>query len=161
VSAEKPPERLRLERDLEAEDFEAGIAAGLWRIENYEWPILDVALTAGDGHELGMRLEVDDYPRLAPGGQLWDHADDSPLQQDRWPVGACAPQVFKEGWAPQGRMAPYMACDRHTLASKPEWSSQYPDRAWNPSRSITFYLSEVSFELREAELPQSEAVETP
>jgi hypothetical protein len=143
---------LRLERDLASPRFESGVDAGSWRLISLNWPYLTVAITAGDGHELGMRLLVDDYPGQAPAGQPWDLATDGPLSASRWPTGGMAPAVFRRDWSVQNGNAPYMACDRRALVDHP-WATQHPERAWNPSRSIEFYLEQVHHELSTATIP--------
>lgn len=149
------PAALRLERDLAAGDFEIGVDAGLWRLVSLNWPALTVAVTAGDGNQLGLRIVTDGYPSLAPGGQPWDLERDSPLPVSRWPSGGTAAQIFRPEWSPQNSNAPYMACDRSALASHPRWAIDHPDRAWNRSRTITFYLREIHRELRAATLPSA------
>lgn len=149
------PSRQRLERDLAAGDFESGIDAGLWRLINLSWPYLTVTVTAGDGNELGMRIIVDGYPTVAPGGQPWDLAADVPLPVSRWPIGGTASQVFRHDWSVSNANAPYMACDRAGIAGHPDWATKHPERAWNSGRTITFYLREIHHELRDATLPGS------
>jgi len=148
------PGRLRLERDLVSGDFESGAGAGLWRLISLNWPHLMVAITAGDGNQLGMRILVDGYPRIAPAGQPWDFHRDQPLPVTRWPADGSAPQVFRPDWSPSNGNAPYMACDRVALGSHQNWAAEHPGRAWDPSRTITFYVREIHHELRGATLPQ-------
>jgi hypothetical protein len=149
------PARLRLERDLASGDFQAGADAGLWRLASLTWPYLTMAIAADDGGELGMRIIADDYPRLAPGGQPWDLHADAPLPTCRWPASGSAGLVFRADWSVQNNNAPYMACDRTGLATHPHWATQHPDRAWNPGRTIMFYLREIHRELQTAVLPHA------
>src|ERR1700722_11939381 len=102
------PCQLRLERDLAAGEFEIGVAAGIWRFVSLNWPYLTVAVTAGDGNQLGLRIVTDGYPSVAPGGQPWDLGQDSPLPVSRWPSGGTAAQIFRPDWSPQNSNAPYM-----------------------------------------------------
>ncbi|HUZ56018.1 MAG TPA: hypothetical protein VMU94_26270 [Streptosporangiaceae bacterium] len=150
------PARRRLERDLQAADFDSGVRAGLWRLLSLRWPHLEVAVTAGDGHELGMRIAVDGYPGQAPGGQLWDIERDMPLPIARWPVSGSAAHVFRRDWPNSNSPGPYMACDRAGLAAHTNWATEHPSRAWNPGRTIAFYLREIHRELRDATLPQEQ-----
>jgi len=149
------PCQLRLERDLLSSDFESGVGAGLWRVVKLTWPYLDVIITAGDGSGLGMRILVDGYPGVAPGGQPWDHELNALLPITRWPTGGTAPQVFNPNWATSYSNAPYMACDRGGLTAHPNWATEHPARAWNPSRTITFYVREIHHELRGATIPKA------
>jgi len=147
------PCQVRLERHLRSSEFESGVAAGLWRLVSLDWPYLIVTITAGDGNELGMRLHIDGYPSKAPAGQPWDIVQDMPLPVSRWPTGGTAFQIFRSDWSVQNGNAPYMACDRVGLGTHPDWATQHPHRAWNPGRTITFYLREIHHELRAARLP--------
>lgn len=154
------PAQRRLERDLDAADFESGVAAGMWRSLKLDWPHLFVAITAGDGHELGMRLLVDSYTALAPAGQPWDLNTDCPLPPALWPTGGTAPQIFRAAdWSVANGNAPYMACDRVGLSTHPDWASVNAARAWSATRTIAFYLREVHHELRCATLPQPQRQE--
>jgi hypothetical protein len=147
------PSLQRLDTDLTSAEAQAGVDAGLWRIVSLEGTILTIAVTAGDGRELGMRLAVDGYPNLPPAGQPWDLDADTALPQDKWPTGGSAPAVFSIGWSPSNGNAPYMACDRTGLATHPNWAQEHPTRAWHPRRTIAFYLREIHHELLGATLP--------
>jgi hypothetical protein len=150
------PSEAQLLRDLRSSEFWVGVDMKQWRIAAYDWPHLVLGLTAGDGNELAMRLNCQDYPRLAPAGRPWDIATCAPLAHDRWPIGGHAPQIFRHDWSHDNNDAPYMACDRTGLATHPDWATVHPQRAWNPTRTIAFYAAEISLELRGAELPQPE-----
>ncbi|WP_121432273.1 DUF7665 family protein [Actinomadura pelletieri] len=149
----RDPGLARLERDLASAEFDSGVDAGLWRLVSLDWPVLVVAITAGDDRELGMRLDVDGYPVTAPAGQPWDLARNTPLSVQRWPTGRTAETVFHRDWSPQNGNAPYLACDRRGLMAHPNWAGERPERAWNPNRTITFYLAEIHRELGNARLP--------
>ncbi|MBF8184930.1 hypothetical protein ITP53_04080 [Nonomuraea sp. K274] len=154
------PSSQRLDLDLASNEFENGVDAGLWRLVTLDWPHLLVAITAGDGHALGMKILVDGYPRLPPSGQPWDLEQGAPLPVEQWPTGGTAAQIFRTDWSVGNQNAPYMACDRQGLATHTNWAAEHPSRAWNPSRTITFYLQQISLELQDAVLPQP-APETP
>jgi len=143
------PCQLRLERDLKSAGFEAAVAAGLWRVIILTWPTLFVSLSLGDGVEVGLSINVDDYPVEAPAGRPWDLDGDTPLPASRWPMTGRSPEVFRveTDW-PTGRDgAPYLACDRIALNGHTNWPTEHPERCWNPSRTIEFYLQELHREL--------------
>lgn len=148
-----PAER-RLHADLEAHDFQAGVAAGMWKLVAVEWPTATFAVSTGKGAQLGMQLNVDDYPVQAPAGQPWDLVGKGPLPVGKWPTGGTAVLTFRPDWSPGNGNAPYLAADRVGLATHPDWSTQHPERAWNPTRTISFYLAEIHRDLRAAELPE-------
>jgi hypothetical protein len=148
------PGRRRLERDLASEDFDIGTSAGMWRVVSMDWPELVVAITAGDGREVGMRLDVDGYPTAAPAGQPWDLDRGALLDSEFWPVSSLAVGTFRKDWSVANGGAPYVACDRIALNGHPDWPNAHPDRAWNPGRSIAFYLHEMHRELQCASVPQ-------
>jgi len=43
------------------------------------------------------------------------------------------------------------------LSTHANWATDHPERSWNPSRSIDFYLAEVATELADSALPEKEA----
>jgi hypothetical protein len=148
------PSLLRLESDLASAEVQSGIDARMWRLVSLTEMVLTATITAGDGKELGMRIAVDGYPNLPPGGQPWDLDAETALPQDQWPTGGSAPQVFSTVWSPSNGNAPYMACDRAGLAVHPQWAQEHPTRAWHPRRTIAFYLREIHHELLGATLPE-------
>lgn len=149
------PARTRLEKDLAASEFESGVRAGMWRVVMLDWPALVVAITAGDGNELTMRLKVDGYPAQAPAGQPWHLQDSMLLPKELWPISTLTPATFPQDWSAANAGAPYVACDRRALSTHPDWATAHPGRAWNPGRTITFYLRELYRELQSASIPSS------
>ncbi|MET7971254.1 hypothetical protein [Micromonospora sp. NPDC005305] len=147
------PNLRRLRRHLLAADVEAGAAAGSWRIVDLNWPILLVAIAIDDDAELGMRLDVQDYPVRAPAGQPWNLATNMPLATADWPVSGQNPEVFRHDWSPGNNNGPYLACDQAGIASHPNWALERPERCWNPTRTIGFYLRELHRELAYARMP--------
>jgi hypothetical protein len=150
------PGEVRLRAGLAGEAFAAGLQAGKWRSPVLEWPVLKIDVAVGDDEFVRMRLLVDDYPARAPSGQLWDDATDSPLPAEQWPTGGTAGKVFRTDWSPSNQNAPYLPCDRAGLSTHPEWATALPERAWNASRSIDFYLDEIYGELTDAYLPDKQ-----
>lgn len=136
-----------LRDDIEAPAVVAGAAAEMWQIVDLSWPFLIVGIRAGDGTTVHMRLDVTGYPGMAPAGQLWDLQASSPLQADKWPQSPTLSLVFRTDWSPGNGNAPYLACDRMALAGHPDWATQNPAKAWNPNRTIDFYLGEIHREL--------------
>ncbi len=149
------PSEQRLRGDLASADFEAGVNAGHWRLLDLTWPALTIAISAGTG-ELVLRIDLDGYPAVAPLGITWDAAANTPLPRGRWPQGPGAEQTYKEGWFPPSPNAVYLACDRAALQVHPDWANTYSDRAWNPTRSVTFYLREIHRDLAAATVPEPE-----
>lgn len=160
IDRERPPspDEMHIRADLRAEGFVDGLHARKWRDPVLTWPVLQVDVAVGDQAFVRLRLLVDGYPARAPGGQLWDDSRDTALQVDRWPTGGAATKVFRTDWSPANSNAPYLPCDRTGLATHPDWGHTDPDRAWNPSRSIAFYLDEIHGELIEAALPREWSV---
>lgn len=154
MSAADDPSRRRLEHDLALDEFDSGVSAGMWRVVSLDWPELVVAITAGDGNEVGMRLNLDGYPAAAPAGRPWDLKHFALLAPELWPVSILAVATFRQDWSVGNGGAPYLACDRVALSGHPDWATAHPDRAWNPGRTITFYLREMHRELQCASVPQ-------
>lgn len=147
------PNHRRLRQDLLAPDVENGVAAGSWRVIDLSWPILTVAIAVGDNAELGMRLDVQGYPLQAPAGQPWNLATNTPLPMAEWPISGRNPEIFRHDWSPPNNNAPYLACDRAAIVSHTNWPSERPERCWNPTRTIGFYLRELTRELACATMP--------
>lgn len=148
------PNESQLRADLIGEAFLAGVRAGRWRSPRLDWPVLFIEIAVGDLAFLAMRLSVDGYPLRAPQGQPWDPDAAAALAPALWPRGGNADRVFRADWSPSNENAPYLACDRIGLATHPNWASDHPERSWNASRSIDFYLAEVATELADADLPE-------
>lgn len=153
------PGEARLRADLAGETFILGQQAEKWRNPVLTWPVLMIDVAVGDHDFVRLRLLVDGYPSRPPSGQLWDASSDSPLQVGKWPAGGTAAKVFRPEWSPQNQNAPYLPCDRTGLATHPEWAQAHPDRAWNISKVIDFYLDEIYSELTEAQLPAGQAAQ--
>ncbi|MET7951274.1 hypothetical protein [Micromonospora sp. NPDC005324] len=148
------PNLRRLRRHLQAADIEAGVDAGSWRVVDLTWPFLTVAITVGEDAELGMRLDVQDYPLQAPAGQPWNIDTDTPLPMAEWPVSGRNPEIFRPEWSPTNNNAPYLACDRAGITSHSNWATERPERSWDATRTIGFYLRELHRELACATTPQ-------
>jgi hypothetical protein len=151
------PGEVRLRADLTGEEILAGVRAARWRVPVLEWPILSVEVAVGDDQFIQLRLDVDGYPARAPAGQLWDAENHMALPVDRWPRGGAAQRVFRPDWSVHNGNAPYLPCDRTGLSTHPDWATSHPERSWNPSRSIAFYLEEIAREFQDARLPDAGA----
>lgn len=151
------PSEVQLCADLAGEAFLAGVRSGRWRNLVLAWPLLYVEIAVGDFDFMTMRLQVDGYPLRAPQGQPWDPDLAAPLAHTRWPRGGNAERVFRSDWSLGNQDAPYLACDRIALSTHANWATDHPERSWNASRSIGFYLAEVATELADSILPDEEA----
>jgi len=150
------PNEVQLRADLAGEAFLAGVRAGRWRNPVLDWPVLYVEVAVGDLDFMTMRLQVDGYPLRAPHGQPWDSDLAAPLSPARWPIGGNAGRVFRVDWSLGNQNAPYLACERVALSTHANWVTDHPERSWNASRSIDFYLGEVATELADSSLPNKE-----
>lgn len=152
------PSLLAVREDLESAAFQDGVVHGRWRVVRFEWPFLVVAIRAGGGGELGMRVELSGYPTAAPAGMPWDLEQDIALAADRLPEGPAAAVVFRSGWSQANGHTPYMASERLTVQGDHlPWAAQHPTRAWNPSRTLEFYVAELHKELRSCTMPKASA----
>lgn len=152
------PAQVALEEDLQSVPFLDGVEKRYWRVVRLEFPTLIVAITAGDGRELGMRVDTSDYPTTAPAGTPWNIEANEPLGQPALPSGTTAQTVFRSEWSRINGWTPYMASERLLIqGDHPQWGPQHPERAWNPTRTITFYVSELHKELRSCAIPETDA----
>lgn len=149
-----PPDEARLRADLEGPDFQVGLDAGMWDLVELTWPKAVFTIAAGDVGKLVMRLDLEGYPAVAPAGRPWDVDAKAALPITRWPTGAEAEATFRRDWSPSNGDAPYLATDRVGLATHPSWLTDLPERAWNPSRTVAFYLAEIHRNLRASKVPE-------
>jgi hypothetical protein len=127
--------------------FRAGVAAGQWRLLEIDWPSSLIAVSAAERpdspNEFVLKLELNGYAHTAPTGSVWDADTQTWLAADRRPKGERAAMLFRtDGWA-GGATAMYAPWDRVGLQAHPEWAQKHPLEAWNPTRDISFVLSNV------------------
>jgi len=148
------PARVAIEEDLQSVPVLDGVENGYWRVVSLHFPTLIVAITAGDGREFGMRVDVTNYPTAAPAGTPWRIDANRPLTPTELPAGASAETVFRSQWSSINGWTPYMASERVLIQGDHAiWAPQHPDRSWNPTRTIAFYLMELHKELRSCTIP--------
>lgn len=151
------PNEVCVRSDLGGEAFLAGVRQGRWRDPVLEWPHLYIDVAVGDEEFARLRLDLDEYPARAPHGQLWDPRHGAPLAVSLWPRGGSADRVFRTDWSPDNQNAPYLPCDRVGLTTHANWAAEMPERAWNVSRTVAFYVAEIASELTDARLPKDQA----
>src|SRR5207245_422190 len=110
--------------------FQAGVAAGRWRLISVTWPAAVVAVSAAargsSPAEFALHFELTGYPQNAPTGGLWDTAADASLPADRRPKGERAAQLFRADSWQGGATAMYAPWDRIGLQAHPDWAQKYP-----------------------------------
>lgn len=149
------PARLAIEEDLQSVPVLDGVENGHWRVVSLNFPMLTVAITAGDARQFGMRVDVTGYPTAAPAGTPWHIDANRPLTQTELPTGPSAETVFRSQWSSINRWTPYMASERALIqGDHATWAPQHPERSWNPTRTIAFYLTELHKELRSCTIPE-------
>jgi len=149
------PNQERVELDMLEPAFLDGVERRKWRVVGLQWPYLLVGIAAGDGGELGMRIELDQFPTQAPAGIPWILDEDRASTINELPTGARAERIFRSGWSQGHEWTPYMASERLVtrVNEHPEWQQMYPSRAWNVSRHLSFYLEQLHRELRSCGMP--------
>lgn len=141
------PDEHAVQEHLRGGRFQAGAAAGRWRLVSVEWPFVIVAVGAAERsngpNAFNLRLECQGYTQVAPTGSLWDTASNISLAAELRPKGERAAQLFRtDGWT-GGATAMYAAWDRVGLQSHPGWAQTNPLQAWNPTRDLSFILDNV------------------
>jgi hypothetical protein len=140
------PDERTLLAHIEEARFQAGVEAGRWRLLGLTWPHATFAISAAphsaSPDEFVLRLDVAGYPHSAPTGSLWDDDAGCSLDPARRPKGDRAARVFRTDWTGAGT-AMYAPWDRLALESHADWAQKHPHDAWNPTRDITFVLSNV------------------
>ena len=149
------PSQTALRADLESAQFEDGAERGRWRFVSLDWPYLTLAISAGDGNELGMRIQVNGYPTAPPAGIPWDLDVGCALPLARLPMGGGAQQVFRSQWSISNSNTPYMATERRIIVpgGHEAWAQQHAEPGWNPNRTIAFYAQQLHAELRGCTIP--------
>jgi hypothetical protein len=137
------PDERALRKDVAKAAFRLAQAEGRWRMVAIAWPVLLVAVVAGDGTEFGLRLDCYGYPSAAPTGRLWDLSSNAALAIGQWPgsKGGRVKAVFRPDW--KDGTALYLPCDRVSREGHDNWRVEAPTMIWNPSRGITQYLEIV------------------
>lgn len=147
--------------DISEALFRQGEVDGKWQLRRFGWPhaLIDVAAKVGF---FTFRFELSQFPILPPTAQLWDAETDGPLAHDKWPRsrGGRVKDVFRVDW--QQGTALYLACDRVTIQTHPQWVTQMPARLWRAGGSIVQYLEELHVLLNSEDfspplVPQSQA----
>jgi hypothetical protein len=145
------PSHERLIADLENVDLRSGIESGRWRILECDEQALIVQIRVAESENyFAMKLDVVDYPAVAPAGVPWDLATGDSLPIDQWPTWPRPDMAFRKDWSPSNGNAPYFAWDRVGLATHPDWAVTMAGRAWHPGRTILHYLRETEHELESA-----------
>jgi hypothetical protein len=139
------PDERTLRAHIEEARFQAGVEAGCWRLLGLTWPHATFAVSAAPRSaspaEFVLRLDVAGYPHSAPTGGLWDSDSDCSLDPADRPKGDRAAHVFRTDWGSGAAM--YAPWDRIALESHADWAQRHPHEVWNPTRDITFVLSNV------------------
>ncbi|MCU1463245.1 MAG: hypothetical protein JWO37_3320 [Acidimicrobiales bacterium] len=141
------PDERALRAHLRGGRFVAGVAGWEWQLLSISWPFAVIAISAAERDngpkEFAVRFELTGYPHTAPTGGLWDVDADACLPPDRRPKGERVGMLFRtDGWA-GGASAMYAPWDRIGLQAHPDWAEKYPMEAWNPTRDLSFILSQL------------------
>jgi hypothetical protein len=145
TAAISPSERLFREH-VAGGRFQTGIDRGEWRIvEERGWPYVIIAVRAAvrlnSPSEFHLLFDLTDYPTRAPTGMPWDPDANARTGEDKRPKGDRAGLAFRTNW--EGGRALYVPYDRVALEGHPDWKRLHPTLAWDPTKTITFYLRNV------------------
>jgi hypothetical protein len=130
------PEERTFRAHLLRPEFQAGVAAGRWRVIEIGWPTAVIAVSAAERAnsplEFVLRFELSGYPAQAPTSIPFDSETGARL----------APEKLPKGVRLSGNMAfradtpgLYLPVDRSALNGH-NWRTW----RWDDSRDITFYL---------------------
>lgn len=142
-----PPDERTFRVHLDGGRFRAGVAAGHWRLVEINWPHSLIEVSAAERpnspSEFVLRLELSGYSTVAPTGSVWDTQAQCWLAPAQRPKGERAGALFRTDQWTGGATAMYAPWDRIGLSSHPHWAQQHPLEAWNPTRDISFVLTNV------------------
>lgn len=132
-----------IEESLASEGIQSGCREGRWRIEHFEFPLLDFYVSAieadGSSSEYGFRAELSNFPATAPEVRLWDHERDCPPSADNRPKGG--PRVV-ETFKAWGKGTVYRPWDRQTGPHNNNAVSK-PHLAWRADRDLSFIFEDL------------------
>ena len=110
-----------------------------------DWPVVLIAVAAAarvsSPNEFALRFDLAGFPETAPTATPWNPATGEILDEKSRPKGELVGPVFRTDW--EGGMALYAPFDRVALKWHPDWKTQYPRRAWNSSKDITWLLQVI------------------
>ena len=120
------PDERTLRDHLDGGRFQAGVAAGRWRLHRGRLAARAIAISAAAAQnspaEFVLRLELNGYPQRAPTGSLWDTDADARCPPSARPKGDGPRMLFRtDGWA-GGATAMYAPWDRIGLQAHPDWA---------------------------------------
>jgi hypothetical protein len=136
-----------LEAHVNSVRFQVGVEEGRWKIIRYEFPLLEVDVTAADPDSgqcatFGFQLLCDNFPALGPFVQHWDHAarcrPNPPTDSSPGVVDAL--KTWNHIDATYGGI--YRAWQRYG-ALHSDWAAKRPDEAWRRNRHLTFIMEHL------------------
>lgn len=133
--------------DLESARFRGGVLRGQWRLDRYEFPVIEIAVMAVPGNqrcsEFTFRFEVSNFPTQAPEVKIWDPAKRQPLALAERPKGSArVTDAFKDGWPGEGAPSVYRPWERHGVTHS-NWIATHPHLTWHAGRDISFVLEDL------------------
>jgi hypothetical protein len=137
------PAQMHVERDLDDNDFRAGVAAGRWRILEFKFPRLDFAIMGmepdGARKEYAFTAELSNYPSQAPMVRIWDLQKNVPLDVAQRPKGnPCIVNAFQK-W---GQDTVYRPWERLTGPHNSN-ANNLRHLAWRPDRHLSFVFEDL------------------
>jgi hypothetical protein len=136
-----------LEAQINSVRFQAGVEEARWKVLRYDFPNVEVEVTARDPFSEGtaslqFQLRCDNFPALGPFVQHWDHS----AQQRPAPLTNSSPGVVDAlktwGNLPNEYGGIYRAWQRDA-AQHNNWAVKRPDEAWRRDRHITFIMEHL------------------
>jgi len=146
-----PPDRRRLDADLQDGPFLAGVADGRWGLVEEAgatvpaWPLtlfwLAAASRNGSAERFFVRIDCGGYPSQSPTATFWDTVVGKQLAPAQWPKGKDrVAAVFRTDWE-NGR-AFYHPFDRVANGGHGDWAKKYPAHVWDGGKhTIVDFLS--------------------
>jgi hypothetical protein len=137
------PAKTAVDADLASARFRAGVLRKHWRKVSYAFPVLIMAVAAvepdGAASEYFFRLELTDFPGLAPEAKIWDCATNKALAKEKRPKGSERVTKAFQVW---GSDTVYRPWDRQS-AGHNNFARDFPDLAWHAKRDLTFVLEDL------------------
>lgn len=137
------PAEVRVEADLAAPSFKAGVARNSWRVVSYTFPILlaEIASTEPDGSLSWycFRFDLAAYPGQSPEVRIWNPDTNVPLPVQCRPRGNPRIEKTVQQW---GDDTVYRPWDRKAAVHN-NFREKHPQLAWHAKRDLTFAFEDL------------------
>ena len=137
------PAQAAVAAELNGQKFRFGVRRGFWRVVDYSFPILVVAVSSTSPHgtmsEFGFQFELAGFPGTAPAVKIWDLNRKELLATNKRPLGGARVQEAFKSWGDETVYRPW----ERRAGAHGNWTQLYPQLTWAPARGLAFILEDL------------------